>query len=223
MTRVCFNCKKNFKGDKEDKCPYCGVKPLNYGYVHPLLGPLLIFGALLELFWVGVETLKQAIGVIWIIIMGIYFCLKSYFAPENVKRREEVRINREAREQATQIEGEYEKEQREYEYQREKEREVARYQQLRKEIEAMPQYQHWRQSVFEKFGRKCAVCGSTENLEVDHRYKSFYSIIKEYRITDTIQAYECSALWDVNNGAPLCKEHHDQTASSVYYRNNNST
>lgn len=94
---------------------------------------------------------------------------------------------------------------------------MAKYQALRKEIEAMPQYQHWRQSVFEKFGRKCAVCGETKNLEVDHRYKSFYAIVQENGITNTVQAYECAELWDVNNGAPLCKEHHDQTKSSVYH------
>ncbi|MFA5936665.1 MAG: DUF4116 domain-containing protein [Candidatus Paceibacterota bacterium] len=90
------------------------------------------------------------------------------------------------------------------------------YSKLRKEIEQMPQYEIWRQAVLEKFGRKCAVCGSTENLEVDHRYKSFYAIIKEYDITNIIQAYECPTLWNVNNGAPLCKIHHDKTTSSVY-------
>ena len=59
------------------------------------------------------------------------------------------------------------------------------YQKLRKDIEAMPQYKIWRQAVLEKFGRKCAVCGSKNNLEVDHRYKSFYVIIKEANITNT--------------------------------------
>lgn len=98
----------------------------------------------------------------------------------------------------------------------EKNRRMEQYQQLRKEIEAMPQYEHWRQAVFQKFGRKCAVCGSTENLEVDHRYMSFYAIMQKYGITNTVQAYECVLLWDVNNGAPLCKTHHDQTASSKY-------
>ena len=61
-----------------------------------------------------------------------------------------------------------------------------------------------------------------KNIEVDHRYKSFYAIVREYGITNTIQAYECAVLWNVNNGAPLCKLHHDQTKSSVYHKQNNS-
>lgn len=87
---------------------------------------------------------------------------------------------------------------------------------LRAEIEKMPQYKIWRQAVLEKFGRKCAVCGSKNNLEVDHRYKSFYAIIKEDNIINTIQAYECATLWNINNGAPLCKIHHNKTFSSIY-------
>jgi hypothetical protein len=102
----------------------------------------------------------------------------------------------------------------------EQDKRMEQYQQLRKEIEAMPQYQQWRQEVFQKLGRKCAVCGSTENLEIDHRYMSFYAIIQKHGITNTVQAYECADLWNVNNGAPLCKIHHDQTKSSKYREQN---
>lgn len=95
---------------------------------------------------------------------------------------------------------------------------LRQYRQLRKEIEAMPQYEHWRHAVFEKFDRKCIVPAcENRNLEVDHR-KSFYAIVREHGITNTIQAAECVALWDVNNGRPLCKPHHDQTLSSIYRR-----
>lgn len=97
------------------------------------------------------------------------------------------------------------------------ESQITKYKSLRKEIEAMPQYKIWREAVIKKFGRKCSVCGSTENIEVDHRFKSFYAIVRENRITDIVKAYECAELWNVDNGAPLCKKHHDQTKSSVYY------
>lgn len=104
----------------------------------------------------------------------------------------------------------------------EDEEKFNQYRQLRKAIEAMPQYSLWRQDVLNRFGKKCAICGSTDNIEVDHRYKSFYAIIKQNNIMNTIQAYECHALWDINNGAPLCKAHHDKTKSSMYYRERNN-
>jgi len=100
---------------------------------------------------------------------------------------------------------------------------MDKYWQLRKEIESMPQYGIWRQAVLKKFGRKCAVCGEVNNLEVDHRYKSFYEIIKRNGITNKVQAYGCAELWNVENGAPLCKIHHDQTPSSRKYLQNNQT
>jgi hypothetical protein len=105
-----------------------------------------------------------------------------------------------------------------------KEAVMTQYRKLRKKIEAMPEYQIWREEVFKKFGRKCAIGPDcpTDSLEVDHRYRSFHSIIKQYGITNTIQAYECAALWDVNNGAPLCREHHSQTSSAKYYKLKNN-
>lgn len=95
---------------------------------------------------------------------------------------------------------------------------MTQYRQLRKEIESMPAYENWKQRVFEKFGgRRCMKCGSTENIEVDHRYKSFYSIINKYGIINKDQAYECVELWDIENGAPLCKKCHDKTKSSMLF------
>ncbi|MDD2785918.1 MAG: hypothetical protein PHS79_03430 [Patescibacteria group bacterium] len=89
------------------------------------------------------------------------------------------------------------------------------YRQLRKEIEATPQYKHWRQGVLDKYGKKCILCGSGEKIEVDHRYQSFYAIIKRFGITNIVEAYECEALWDINNGAPLCRSHHELTKSHI--------
>ena len=160
--------------------------------------------------------------VIWVSITWY-----EYTRPGNVeerhRRREQNIITRQENERITREKIEREKQERELRLRQAKEAEMVRYQQLRKDIEAMPQYEHWRQAVFEKFGRKCAVCGCTENLEVDHRYKSLYAILRSYKITNTMQAYECAALWDVNNGAPLCKMHHDQTITSTYRQQQNSS
>jgi hypothetical protein len=135
--------------------------------------------------------------------------------------KEEKRNEREREQRARQDEIRLAKEEWEYNRKIALERHILEYRQLRKEIEAMPQYQQWRQAVFQKFGRKCAVCGSTENLEIDHRYLSFYAIVQKYGITNTVQAYECVELWNMNNGAPLCKTHHDQTKSSKYREQKN--
>jgi hypothetical protein len=166
-----------------------------------------------------VNTIRYTIG--GIIVFGfMVYGLTSYLNPASVEERrlrnEQAKKDREkerfAREEAERVA----KENRVREALMIREASMMRYKQLRKEIEAMPQYEHWRQAVIEKFGRKCVVCGSTKNIEIDHRYKSFYDIVRSHGIINTIQAYECAALWDVNNGAPLCKAHHNETASSIY-------
>jgi hypothetical protein len=91
------------------------------------------------------------------------------------------------------------------------------YKKLRKEIEAMPKYETWRQQVFAKCGRRCQKCGATKNLETDHHPDSFYSIIKSENITDIDSAYESISLWDVDNGWVLCHDCHERTQSSQKY------
>lgn len=153
-------------------------------------------------------------GVIALFYAGS--AIVSYRDPENVRnrrwRREAAAAERERKER--------EEAQRKVEIQEQrtqaKAAEIARYRQLRSEIESMPEYTNWRNAVLERHGRRCVVCGSTENLEVDHRYQSFHSIVRGYGIQNVVQAYECKALWEVNNGAVICKEHHDQTRSSQY-------
>ena len=94
-----------------------------------------------------------------------------------------------------------------------------KYQELRKAIEQMPKYKKWREDVFQKNGRKCEICGKKENLEIHHR-TSFYSIIKTYSIDDIYKAFECDALWDIDNGSVVCKFCHEKTQSHQY-RNRN--
>jgi hypothetical protein len=105
-----------------------------------------------------------------------------------------------------------------------------RYKIARKEIEAMPRYQTWRQEVLQKHGKQCAICSTRQNVEVDHYPHSMYSLVKSAGILDLpsseqrlIRAYEFTPLWDVNNGAPLCREHHRQTTSSQTYHRLNNT
>ena len=89
-----------------------------------------------------------------------------------------------------------------------KEAEWARYQQLRREIEAMPRYENWQNAVFLKCGRKCEMCGKTNVPLQVHHLRSFHSLLKLNRISTNVQAFECPALWDPNNGSVLCEECH---------------
>lgn len=91
------------------------------------------------------------------------------------------------------------------------------YEQLARDIRAMPKYAVWREDVLLKHGRRCSICGSTENIEVDHRH-SLYSLVRIYGITNLDEAYACDALWEVGNGNPLCRPCHDKTAPSAYRR-----
>lgn len=90
---------------------------------------------------------------------------------------------------------------------------LAAYISLRKDIEEMPKYQNWRQQVFTKFGSRCEICNLTKNLQIHHR-KSLYSIIQDNEVKDKFQAFECIQLWDVDNGAVLCTQCHEQMESS---------
>jgi hypothetical protein len=156
---------------------------------------------------------------IFLFIRLIVFLIDSY--AEGRPDREWRRKQRKKAEEIRKKELELQREQEEQHYKELKEAQTIAYLQLRKEIEAMPQYNHWRQEVFKKLGRKCAVCSVTEGLEIDHRYESFGAIVRKHKITNIVQAYECQALWDVNNGAPLCPIHHSQTKTSIYYKANN--
>lgn len=125
---------------------------------------------------------------------------------EKERRKEEKRVAREARDRL-----------REYERWQVRKTKMDDYRKLRKEIEAMPQYEQWRQTVFAKFGKRCINDPSHQgNIEVDHHYKSFYAIIQKHGITNTMEAEKCTALWDVDNGVPLCKFCHNKTPSSIY-------
>ncbi|MEI8337565.1 MAG: DUF4116 domain-containing protein [bacterium] len=84
---------------------------------------------------------------------------------------------------------------------------------LRKQIEQIPIHKRWRQSVIDKCGNMCQMCGADKKLEVHHR-DSFYSIIKKNNITTIEKAFECKLLWNTENGEVLCEGCHDKMESS---------
>lgn len=84
---------------------------------------------------------------------------------------------------------------------------------LREKLHKMPEHKEWHAAILRRDGWKCVFCGvasNGKNLEVDH-IKSVTAILKEYGITTTEQARDCSALWDTENGRSLCKKCHRKT------------
>lgn len=181
---------------------------------------------------------SQKIG--WIIfgfVIALYLgiTLYNYTRPKNIEeRRQIIETKNKRREKEREVkhirqeeENRIKKEnevlilkQKEEEARQEKEARMAEYQQLRKEIEAMPKYANWKNAVFSKIGMICEMCGGTKNLEIHHR-QSFHSIIQACQIKNTVQAFENNALWEIDNGSVLCKTCHNQTTSSKYREQNN--
>lgn len=89
------------------------------------------------------------------------------------------------------------------------------YEQLRNDIQKLPQYIIWKNAVYAKNGRKCESCGTSENLEV-HHIRSLHSIIRAYQIGNIKETKMQALLWNVNNGQVLCRECHTKTSSSIY-------
>ena len=154
------------------------------------------------------------------ILSEIYAWAKGLNEKMDIEREKRISFEKK---RLAQEEKERERQEIETKLHKAKAAEIELYRQLRKKIMAMPKYECWRQDVLKRYGRKCTICGSTENIEVDHFPKSFYEIVRKCGVTNIIEAYECVELWDVNNGAPLCKEHHDKTTSSKWHRQYNST
>lgn len=134
----------------------------------------------------------------------------------NIQRTEKEKLKRIYLEEENKIA----KEKKDYVEQQEKEARMAEYQKLRKEIEAMPKYENWKNAVFSKNGKRCEICGEVKNLEIHHR-QSFYSIIRACQIKNIVQAFEANALWEIDNGSVLCKTCHTKMESSKYREQNN--
>jgi len=168
----------------------------------------------------------SGIGFLLIIFAGsayIDFYLSDEARHERINRKEEREAKRIQQEEENKIKKEEEilrLKQAEEDAQREEEVQRVEYQKLRKEIEAIPKYENWKNAVFSKNGMRCEMCGEAEYLEIHHR-QSFYSIIKACNIKNTAQAFENNALWDIDNGSVLCKTCHTKMASSKYREQNN--
>lgn len=81
---------------------------------------------------------------------------------------------------------------------------------FRHQLHTSSTYKHWRGEAFKINGRECNLCGSTNDLQIDH-IVPLKILLEENNITDMDSAINCSKLWDFNNTRTLCLECHKQT------------
>lgn len=70
----------------------------------------------------------------------------------------------------------------------------------------------WRIAVFKRDNYKCCVCSSRTKIEA-HHIIPFYFILIKNNITSIKDAKRCKELWNINNGATLCRKCHNFTSS----------
>ena len=79
---------------------------------------------------------------------------------------------------------------------------------LHQSIRGSYKSKEWRLMVFGRDNFTCQDCGKRGCYLEAHHIKSFSSLIQYFEITTKEDAFNCEALWDVNNGITLCKECH---------------
>lgn len=72
-------------------------------------------------------------------------------------------------------------------------------------------YRQWRSDIFYRDDYTCILCNKKGGkLNADH-IKSFSIIFNKNNIKTKEEAFECSELWDLNNGRTLCEDCHKST------------
>lgn len=85
---------------------------------------------------------------------------------------------------------------------------------LAQSIRQMTEYRKWADAVRSR-DVFCVKCGSVEKLESHHK-RLFSELLQENKITNRMEARQCEALWDINNGETLCQKHHFETHGRKY-------
>ena len=76
-------------------------------------------------------------------------------------------------------------------------------------IRSSKRYAAWRFEIFQRDNFCCVMCGDSRggNLNADH-IKQFALIIKENKISNLEEAFQCEELWNISNGRTLCEKCH---------------
>jgi hypothetical protein len=78
---------------------------------------------------------------------------------------------------------------------------------LRDAIRGLPEARHWFFTCIKRDAYKDAYTDDTGWIEVHHKIP-YFQIIAENNIKSIEEAKLCPALWDINNGITLLKQHH---------------
>lgn len=77
---------------------------------------------------------------------------------------------------------------------------------LGEKIRRMPEYNLWRKSVLKKNNGRCIRCGHPASHA--HHIYDYCFIAREFKLKSLADAQNCRLLFDIRNGAPLCKKCH---------------
>ena len=84
-------------------------------------------------------------------------------------------------------------------------------------IRNLDEYKQWRNNVYRRDHYKCVLCESKDIHA--HHLIPLGLICKIQGVKDTVDALDCSMLWNVSNGVTLCKECHNELHSMYGNRN----
>src|SRR3990167_8019350 len=87
---------------------------------------------------------------------------------------------------------------------------------IRRSIPQLNKYKEWREVVFKRDDFTCQICKrKCGYVEADHIIPMGL-IIKQNKIKTTLDALNCSDLWNIENGRTLCRSCHKNTDSYAY-------
>lgn len=77
-------------------------------------------------------------------------------------------------------------------------------------IRNLVKYDEWRKACFERDNYTCQECGTFGGKLQVHHINRLSTIIKMNKIKTVKDAFNCSAIWNLNNGKTLCLSCHDK-------------
>lgn len=88
---------------------------------------------------------------------------------------------------------------------------------LERQIKRLSFYVQWRESVLDKFGRQCEICGEKDYVIV-HHIERVSEILERKSVSGIDDALKCKELWEEDNVILLCPSHHTKWHKNKKFR-----